>query len=334
MAGNRLSLTGAFFRTENKNVIFVVDPAAVPPIFNQDDGQQVNGVALGAVGRITPRWDVNVSVAVSRLGGEEPERRPTTGGGCTLTPEFSGSIWTTVRLPHDIRIGGGVRYTEAVFVNAANTIASRATRVADALVEAPLGQRLTLRLNIYNVTDKVYIRNINNNGGRYNPGNAAIVPAEQRGPLLIGVVERIDAAARSQRPHARAGGRGRQLLANAQWVDGRVTAGPQSSRAKHNQQLPEDSPEARELGEMILGALQRSPLFMSAALPLKVFPPLFNRYAGGHSFGSHVDNAIRQVPGTPHRMRTDLSATLFLHRARGLRRRRAASSRTPTACTR
>jgi PKHD-type hydroxylase len=101
------------------------------------------------------------------------------------------------------------------------------------------------------------------------------------------------------------------LLAQAIWIDGKVTAGPQSSRAKQNLQLPEDSPQARELGDMILGALQRNALFMSAALPLKIFPPLFNQYAGGHSFGSHVDNAIRQVPGTPHRVRTDLSATLF-----------------------
>jgi PKHD-type hydroxylase len=103
----------------------------------------------------------------------------------------------------------------------------------------------------------------------------------------------------------------RVLLAQATWIDGRVTAGPQSSRAKQNLQLPEDSPQSRELGDVILGALQRNALFMSAALPLKIFPPLFNQYAGGHSFGSHVDNAIRQVPGTPHRVRTDLSATLF-----------------------
>jgi PKHD-type hydroxylase len=103
----------------------------------------------------------------------------------------------------------------------------------------------------------------------------------------------------------------RQLLDRAAWVDGRVTAGPQSARAKQNMQLPEDAPEAKELGDMILGALQRNALFMSAALPLKVFPPLFNQYAGGDSFGNHVDNAIRQVPGTPHRVRTDLSATLF-----------------------
>jgi PKHD-type hydroxylase len=104
----------------------------------------------------------------------------------------------------------------------------------------------------------------------------------------------------------------RRILDAAEWVDGRVTAGHQSARAKDNEQLPEDSAAARELGAMILGALQRNPLFISAALPLHVFPPLFNRYRGGQSFGTHVDNSIRQVPGTAHRIRTDLSATLFL----------------------
>jgi PKHD-type hydroxylase len=76
-------------------------------------------------------------------------------------------------------------------------------------------------------------------------------------------------------------------------------------------QLPESSPVARELGGMILSALEHNALFISAALPARVFPPLFNRYQGGQSFGTHVDNAIRQVSGTPHRIRTDLSATLF-----------------------
>jgi PKHD-type hydroxylase len=104
----------------------------------------------------------------------------------------------------------------------------------------------------------------------------------------------------------------RRTLGEADWADGRITAGYQSAQAKHNQQLPEESSVAQQLGETILSALQRSPLFMSAALPLKIFPPLFNRYEGGHSFGSHVDNAVRHVRGTPHRVRTDLSATLFL----------------------
>jgi|SRR5687767_14819998 len=104
----------------------------------------------------------------------------------------------------------------------------------------------------------------------------------------------------------------RQLLEAADWVDGRITAGHQSSRAKDNMQLPEDHPTSRQLGDMILAALQRNSLFISAALPLRVFPPLFNRYQGGQSFGNHVDNAIRQAPGSGMRIRTDLSATLFL----------------------
>ena len=104
----------------------------------------------------------------------------------------------------------------------------------------------------------------------------------------------------------------RELLDKAEWVDGKVTAGPQSARAKRNQQLPEGSAVADTLGDMILTALQRNALFVSAALPLRVFPPLFNRYEGGQAFGNHVDNAIRQIAGTGHRIRTDLSATLFL----------------------
>lgn len=103
----------------------------------------------------------------------------------------------------------------------------------------------------------------------------------------------------------------RQILDSAEWVDGRVTAGHQSGRSKDNLQIPEDHPTARQLGDMILGALGQNALFISAALPQRVFPPLFNRYQGGQSFGTHVDNAIRQVAGTTHRIRTDLSATLF-----------------------
>lgn len=104
----------------------------------------------------------------------------------------------------------------------------------------------------------------------------------------------------------------RRLLDGAEWVDGAVTAGHQSAKAKHNMQVPENHPVAQQLGETILRALQQNALFVSAALPLKVFPPLFNRYTGGQAFGTHVDNAIRQVTGTPYRVRTDLSATLFL----------------------
>ncbi len=104
----------------------------------------------------------------------------------------------------------------------------------------------------------------------------------------------------------------RAAIDGGEWVDGNVTSGPQAALAKRNQQLLEDTPTAREAGGMILDALGRSPLFVAAALPLKVFPPLFNRYAGGQDFGLHVDNAIRMKRGTDFRIRSDLSATLFL----------------------
>lgn len=104
----------------------------------------------------------------------------------------------------------------------------------------------------------------------------------------------------------------RQVMHRASWIDGRITAGYQSAVVKDNRQLPENSPEARELGDMIVGALERNPLFITATLPLRVFPPLFNRYEGGEAFGAHLDNSIRQIPGTPLRVRTDISATLFL----------------------
>lgn len=104
----------------------------------------------------------------------------------------------------------------------------------------------------------------------------------------------------------------RKRMADATWVDGRITAGHQSSKAKDNEQLPEDSQLAKQLGQLIVATLEANALFISAALPAKIFPPLFNRYSGGQSFGVHVDNAVRQVRNTPHRVRTDISATLFL----------------------
>lgn len=104
----------------------------------------------------------------------------------------------------------------------------------------------------------------------------------------------------------------RALIDAAPWVDGNETSGTQSALAKRNAQLPEGSPAATQAGEAILDALERSPLFVAAALPQVVFPPLFNRYAGGEAFGLHVDNSIRQSRDGRTRIRSDLSATLFL----------------------
>lgn len=104
----------------------------------------------------------------------------------------------------------------------------------------------------------------------------------------------------------------RHVLEAAVWLDGRITAGQQSRQTKRNLQLGEQSAEARSLGEIILRRLGTNELFVSAALPLRIFPPLFNRYDEGMGFGTHIDNAIRPVPGLNVRVRTDLSATLFL----------------------
>jgi len=121
--------------------------------------------------------------------------------------------------------------------------------------------------------------------------------------MLIAIPDLLDAAGIA---------RVRGIIDAADWIDGNATSGAQSALAKRNGQLPEDSAAAREAGAIVLDALAASPLFVAAALPLKVFPPLFNRYTGGEEFGLHVDNAVRIRRGSDFRIRSDLSATLFL----------------------
>ncbi len=121
--------------------------------------------------------------------------------------------------------------------------------------------------------------------------------------MLIAIPDLLDAAALADL---------RATIDAAEWIDGNATSGHQSALAKQNEQLPEDSAAAKAAGKVILDALGRSPLFFAAALPLKVFPPLFNRYGVGQTFGVHVDSAIRIQRGTDFRIRSDLSMTVFL----------------------
>lgn len=104
----------------------------------------------------------------------------------------------------------------------------------------------------------------------------------------------------------------RQIIDDAEWIDGNATSGHQAALAKNNEQLPEDSDAAKRAGRLLLEALGRSPLFFASALPLKIFPPLFNRYGEGQEFDTHVDNAVRLKRGSEFRMRSDLSITVFL----------------------
>lgn len=103
----------------------------------------------------------------------------------------------------------------------------------------------------------------------------------------------------------------RQALEQATWQDGRTTAGSLAVKVKSNLQLPIDSPIAAQLGHLILNRLGRNPLFLSAALPLRVLPPRFNRYEGGGTYGNHIDNALFVIPGTAIKVRTDVSTTVF-----------------------
>lgn len=168
LADSRLSATVAVFHTRNTNVIYTVDSTAVPPIFNQDDGQTVNGVTFGVSGRPTAAWQVLASFAYldTSLDTQNPAND---GNRLTLTPAFSGSLWTTYTLPARVTVGGGLRYQGETFYNAANTLRAPGYAVVDGLVEYGIARQLTLRLNLYNLTDESYIRNISNNGGRYNP---------------------------------------------------------------------------------------------------------------------------------------------------------------------
>ena len=106
--------------------------------------------------------------------------------------------------------------------------------------------------------------------------------------------------------------RARLDAAGDAWVDGRATAGHQGAQVKRNRQIAEGTPIARELGDRIVGALERNPLFLSAALPARIYPPMFNRYEDAQTFGAHVDGGVRLLPGTGLQIRTDLAATLFL----------------------
>jgi catecholate siderophore receptor len=169
LAGGRLSLTAAVFRTRNQNVIYTADATAVPPIFNQDDGQLVKGVTLGVLGQVTDRWRVLANAAF--LDTSLESQGPNNGRRLILTPRLSGSLWTTVRVAGRLHLGGGVQRMDTTYANAANTIRIPAYTLLDGLAEYAVNTHLTLRLNLYNLTDERYVKNVNNNGGRYNPGS-------------------------------------------------------------------------------------------------------------------------------------------------------------------
>lgn len=168
-AEGRLSMNAALFHTINTNVIFTVDATAVPPLFNQDDEQTVTGVTVGALGKLSSRWQVLGNLGYLR-GTFKSQAAANNGNQLLLTPRLSGSMWATFQAHPVFAVGGGVRFTEGIFINAANTIRMPGYAVIDALAEYTASPRLSLRLNLYNLADRTYVRSVNNNGGRFNPG--------------------------------------------------------------------------------------------------------------------------------------------------------------------
>lgn len=168
LLGRRLSATVALFDTRNANVVYTIDATTVPPLFNQDDAQILQGATLGLVGRITDRWSLMANGAW--LDGRQDSQNTTIDRRqLTLMPAWSGSLWTTYAVRR-FTAGGGIRYSDRVFVNTANTITVPAFHLVDAVASYAVNAHLTLRLNGYNLTDETYIRSVSNNGGRYMPG--------------------------------------------------------------------------------------------------------------------------------------------------------------------
>jgi catecholate siderophore receptor len=166
----RLSMNAAAFHTRNDNVIFTVDASATPPVFNQNDGQKVRGLTLGAAGTLTPRLNILASWGWLNAHAES-QNALNNGRRLTLTPPRSGNLWTTFQMAGSLTVGGGLRYTDTVNVNAAGTIRSPGYTLADAVIDYAADKRFSLRLNVNNLTNARYIRGVNNNGNRYNPGS-------------------------------------------------------------------------------------------------------------------------------------------------------------------
>jgi catecholate siderophore receptor len=160
----RLSANLALFDTQNENVIYTIDATTVPPLFNQDD----QGGTIGLVGQITDRWSVMANYAYIE-GKQDSQNVALDGMTLTLLPKNSGSLWTTYAV-RGLTVGGGIRFSDEAYVNTANTIVVPAYHLIDAVASYAVNAHVTLRLNGYNLSDERYIRSINNNGGRYNPG--------------------------------------------------------------------------------------------------------------------------------------------------------------------
>ena len=307
----KLTLSGALFQLEKTNAR-VTDPNnSAFQILGGD--QRVRGFELGVIGNITERWQISAGYALLDSETVKTTLAGTQGQVLANTPKHSGSVFTTYALPWrpfgagDVQIGAGL-----------NGVSSRLASSSPDRHDGGVQEGRRLRDGA-----------VDGEGAGAAGAGGAAERLQPDGPEIL----RLAApGARDPRGGADAAGDAqlqavivldgvlspgelgdiRAALTGAAWASGRNTAGWQAAGVKENGQLDERDPLAARLSDQVMGALERSKPFIAAALPLRLYPPMFNRYAGGQTFGAHVDTAIRQVPGAPVRVRADLSATLFL----------------------
>ena len=275
--GGKMSVRGAVFRTEKTNAR---EPDPNNSLLNVLAGdQRVDGAQIEVRGRLTSRWEMLSSYAY--LDGKVVSSKyypAAVGARLANVPANTFNFWTNYRLPRQWKFGAGGNFVSSR--TASSTVPFDPTTglvkevpgywVFNAMAKHRLTEHVDLQVNVYNIANRYYYDNCI----RRNRPWAGALGVDRSQVQVLGSQRMLlpipDVLTSEQVAEAR------RVLDQAEWVDGRVTAGHQSALAKDNVQVPENHPAAKLLGEMILSALGQNALFISAALPLKVFPPLFN----------------------------------------------------------
>ncbi|MGY4417965.1 putative 2-oxoglutarate/Fe(II)-dependent dioxygenase YbiX [Bradyrhizobium sp. JR6.1] len=341
-----LLVTAALFQTEKENAreaqnISNTTPASAIPLgcaypagttgnvscITAGAAYRIRGIDLGVGGKITDKWSVFGGLVLMQSEVTKSMAPPantilySSNVGLPLAnvAHQSFSMLTKYQLTDMWELGGQAVYRSKVY-GGTLLAANQGTSIPsywrfDAFAEAKIDKHWTMKLFVNNIFDKRYYDAPVPERSAVRAGSAgtrcvsgcvcALLTEASRHNMLVCIPDVLSKADVADF---------RRIMDASDWEDGRSTAGAASAMVKRNEQLPPDSEVARQLGNRILSALSASPRFISAAIPLRIFPPLFNRYAAsdGHHFGLHVDNAVRGDKLTGLRIRTDLSVTLFL----------------------
>ena len=307
----RLLLTGAAFDTyKNYARETVPIPGSKASTVTPTAAYDVRGVDIEAAGKITDDWSVQGGYVLLDTKATQSAIPTNVGLPLANIAHRSFSLLTKYQINPVLEIGGQAVYASKIFggtfVNNVGTVLPSHWRF-DTFLEMQATPTTSFKLYVTNITNETYYDTLYRSSRPSCRSRQAdrrrSSPPRSSDVMLVTIPGVLDMAEVAEI---------RRLIDASDWEDGRSTAGGQSRLVKDNEQLPPDGALARRLGERIVSALTRHPRFIAAATPLRIFPPLFNRYGQGCAFGLHIDNAVRGDPATGLRIRTDLSATLFL----------------------